>query len=132
MKKILQTLTCGRTRLIATFAAVLCCAIISTVFTACKNDEQDSVSNFAAYDVVTINSSGNSLIICENMQEALRTGMPLDNKVCNKRDDAKAIRICDEVYKKSYATAHFKIILRVTPFGNGLDNKATDLKTYEF
>ena len=131
MKKILLTLTCGRTRLIATFAAVLCCAIISTVFTACKNDEQDSVSNYAAYDVVAI-GSGNSLFICENMQEALRTGMPLDNKVCNKRDDAKAIRICDEVYKKSYATAHFKIILRVTPLGNGLDNKAIDLKTYEF
>ena len=120
MKKILMTL-----------AVVLYCAMMTTIFTACGSDDQDSVSNYAAYTVAPINGSGNCLTICENMREALKPGMPLDEKVC-KRDDAKAIRICDEVYKSATATAHFKIVLQVTPFGNGLDNKSIDLKTYDF
>ena len=114
-----------------TLAAVLCCAMISTVFTACSNDD-DSVSDYAAYTVnPSGNFSGNCLAICEKMRDALKTGMPIENNVC-KRDDAKAIRICDEVYKSATATAHFKIVLQVTPFGNGLDNKSINLKTYDF
>lgn len=121
MKKIMMTL-----------AAVLCCAMISTVFTACSSDDNDSVSNYAAYTVNPSGEfSGNCLTICEEMRNALQTGMPLENNVC-KRDDAKAIRICDEVYNKTTATAHFKIALDVTPFGNGVNNTSTTIKTYEY
>ena len=120
MKKIMMTL-----------AAVLCCAMISTVFTACSNDD-DSVSDYAAYTVnPSGNFSGNCLAICEKMRDALKTGMPIENNVC-KRDDAKAIRICDEVYNSTPATAHFKIVLVVTPLGNGVNNTSTTIKTYEY
>lgn len=115
-----------------TLAAVLCCTMISTVFTACSSDDNDSVSNYEAYTVNPDGTfSGNCLAICEEMREALRTGMPLENNTC-KRDDAKAIRICDGVYNSTTATAHFKIILQVTPFGNGVNNTSTTIKTYEY
>ena len=58
MKKIMMTLTCGRAcsrstkrtssfgaRLIAAFAAVLCCAMTTTVFTACGSDDDNSNGN---------------------------------------------------------------------------------------
>ena len=115
-----------------TLAAVLCCAMISTVFTACNNDDEDSVSNYAGYTVNPDGTySGNCLAICQKMRDALKSGMPISNNVC-KRDDAKAIRICDEVYKNTPANAHFKIVLVVTPFGNGVNNTSTTIKTYEY
>ena len=120
-------------KLMMTFAAVLCCAIISTVFTACSKDNE-SVSDYAAYTVnPSGNFSGNCLAICQDMRDALTTGMPLDQKTC-KRNDAKAISICDQVYQNTTATAtaHFKIVLEVTPLGNGMDNKTTTIKTYEY
>ena len=120
MKKILMTL-----------AAVLCCAMISTVFTSCNKDEE-SISDYAAYTVNPDGTfSGNCLAICEKMRDALETGMPMDERTC-KRDDEKAIRICDEVYKNTNATAHFKIVLQVTPLGNGTNNTTTTIKTYEY
>lgn len=108
-------------------AAVLCCALFST---SCEKNE--SVSDFAAYTINPSGSfSGNCLAICEQMREALRKDMPLENNIC-KRNDKKAISICDEVVKQVTATAHFKIVLDVTPFGNGMDNTTSTLKTYEF
>lgn len=114
-----------------TLAAVLCYAMTMTSFTACSDDEQDSVSNYAAYNVTAKGSGMLGLIIVENMQDALTTGMPLDGKMC-KRNDEKAISICDEVAKKSASTAYVEIDLTVTPFGNGTENKTTTLKTYVF
>ena len=38
-------------KMFMTFAAVLCCVMISTVFTSCSKDDDDSVSNYAAYTV---------------------------------------------------------------------------------
>lgn len=128
MKKILMTLAAGR--LVLTIA--FCCAMISTVFTACSSDDDESVSDYAGY---TVNPQdqirGNCLAICTKMREALKEGMPLGNNVC-KRDDAKAIRICDEIYNSTPATAHFKIVLVVTPLGNGVNNTSTTIKTYEY
>lgn len=121
-------------KMFMTFAAVLCCVMISTVFTSCGKDDDDSVSNYAAYTVNPNGKfSGNCLAICQEMRDALQTGMPLNNNVC-KRDDAKAIRICDEVYKKTTgtATASFNIVLDVTPFGNGVNNTSTTIKEYKY
>ena len=114
-----------------TLAAVLCCAMTMTSFTACSDDEQDSVSNYAAYTVTAQGSGMLGLMIVEDMQEALKTGMPLDGKTC-KRNDEKAISICDEVAKKSASTAYVEVYLTVTPFGNGTENKNITLKTYVF
>ena len=114
-----------------TLAAVLCCAMTMTLFTACGDDEQDSVSNYAGYNVTAKGNGFIGLMIVQNMQDALTTGMPLDGKMC-KRDDAKAIKICDEVAKKSVSTASCEIELTVTPFGNGTENKTITLQTYVF
>ena len=63
MKKILMTL-----------AAVLCCAMISTVFTACGDDENESISDYAAYGVkVYTGSSINSN--CDEVVEQMRDAL---------------------------------------------------------
>ena len=120
MKKILMTM-----------AAVLCCAMISTAFTACGN-ENESVSDYAAYRVNPSGQFGNTncLAICEQMREALRKNLTDENGLC-KRNDDKAISICDEAYKKATPSGHFTIVLTVTPFGNGLDNQSTTIKSWE-
>ena len=114
-----------------TFAAVLCCAMISTMFTSCGKDEE-SISDYAAYTVNPDGTfSGNCLAICQKMRDALEESMPLNDRI-GTRDDDKAIRICDEVYKNTNATAHFKIVLSVTPLGNGMNNTTSVIKTYEY
>ena len=147
MKKILMTLTYGRAcsrstkqtssfgaRLIATFAAVLCCAVISTVFTACSS-ENESVSDLAAYtlgskgDERTITSS-NCQEIMDKMKNALIVGLGDEHCIC-KRDDDKAIRICDQVYNSVTPVGYFVIELKVTPFGNGVNNQSIVIKKYE-
>ena len=115
-----------------TLAAVLCCTLTTTVFTSCS-EEGDSISNYATYDV---NPKGefaktNCMNIIEAMRAALKSGMEYNNGLC-KRDDARAIRICDDIYKKMTGSGHFKIVLEVAPFGNGLENKAITIKTYEY
>ena len=130
MKKILMTL-----------AAVLCCAMISTIFTACSKSENESISDYAAYAVkVYAGSSINTNCddVAEQMKEALDKGMDgkmsgstEDDKCICKRNDQKAISICDEAFQKANRSGHFSIVLQVTPFGNGLNNKTTDLKLYE-
>ena len=121
MKKFLMTL-----------AAVLCCALTTTVFTSCS-EEGDSLSNYATY---AVNPKGefantNCMTICEKMREALKTGMEYSNGLC-KRDDARAIRVCDDIYNKMTGSGHFKITLEVAPFGEGLESKSFIIKTYEY
>ena len=110
---------------------MVCAFVVTNLFTACSSSD-DGLSNYAAY---TVNPSGevtgNCLAICEMMRSELQKGMTWENGVC-KRDDAKAISICDGVYKSTIATASFKIVLYVTPFGNGVNNTSTTLKTYEY
>ena len=130
MKKILMTL-----------AAVLCCAMISTIFTACNNSENDSVSDYAAYvvkvkSVISINS--NCYDVEEQMRQALdkqmdgkMSGSTEGDKCICKRNDTKAISICDEAFKNANPSGHFIIVLQVTPFVNGLNNETTVLKLYE-
>ena len=116
-----------------TLAAVLCCAMISTAFTACdKDNDNESVSDYAAYKVNPSGEFGNSncMDICEQMREALRKDLTDENGIC-KRNDDKAISICDEVFKKATPSGQFSIVLTVTPFGDGVDNKTTTIKTWE-
>jgi hypothetical protein len=45
MKKIIMTLTYGRVR--AAFAAVLCCVMTTTVFTACDNRDKTAATEMS-------------------------------------------------------------------------------------
>ena len=72
-----------------TLAAVLCCAMISATFMACDN-ENESVSDYAAYDVkvksvISINS--NCYDVEKQMREALYKGM--DGKTLYFQNQAK-------------------------------------------
>ena len=121
-------------------AAVLCCWVISTAFTAC-NKENESISDYAVYDVkveTEISILNNAYDVEKQMREALRKNMDgkmkgttEDEKCTCKRNDNKAISICDEAFKNANPSGHFTIVLQVTPLGNGLDNKTTNLKLYE-
>jgi hypothetical protein len=133
MKKIMMTL-----------AAVLCCAMISTIFTACNNSENDSVSDYAAYvvkvkSVISINS--NCYDVEEQMRQALdkqmdgkMSGNAGGDKCFCKRNDNNAISICDEAFQKANRSGRFSIVLQVTPLGNGVNgsnNETTDLKLFQ-
>jgi hypothetical protein len=133
MKKILMTL-----------AAVLCCAMISTIFTACSKSENESISDYAAYAVkVYAGSSINTNCddVVEQMKEALDKGMDgkmsgstEDDKCICKRNDNNAISICDEAFQKANRSGRFSIVLQVTPLGNGVNgsnNETTDLKLFQ-
>ena len=133
MKKILMTL-----------AAVLCCAMISTIFTACSKSENESISDYAAYAVRVYTGSSitsNCDDVAKQMREALDQKMEGKMKgntegdycVC-KRNDKNAISICDEAFQKANRSGHFSIVLQVTPFGNGvngINNETTNLKLYD-
>jgi hypothetical protein len=118
-------------KIMLTLAAVLCCAMISTAFTACNN-ENESVSDFAKYAVkVKYKTSiySNCYEIADQMEEALVKALGDENLVA-KRDDSKVIGICDEIFHNADPSGTFAIELQVTPFGNGLDNKTIVIKTY--
>jgi hypothetical protein len=133
MKKILMTL-----------AAILCCAMISTVFTACGDDENESISDYAAYGVkVYTGSSINSN--CDEVVKLMREALDkrMDGKMSGNaggdrciclRNDNNAIRICDEAFQNANRSGRFSIVLLVTPLGNGVNgsnNETTQLKLYD-
>lgn len=137
MKKIFMTHAAGRKLLTFFF----CCAMISTIFTACSKDENESISDYAAYAVkVYTGSSINSNCddVVEQMKEALdkkmdgkMSGNAEGDKCICKRNDKKAISICDEAFQNANPSGHFSIVLQVTPFGNGSNNETSDLKLYK-
>ena len=111
-------------------AAFFCCAII---LTSCGKDE--TADDWVSYTVNPSETfSGNCLSICEQMRTALKSEMTTSYSMF-KRDDAKAITICDRVYNstKATATASFTIVLSVSKGSTGPDDiKLTTLKTYEY
>ena len=127
-----------------TIAAVLCCAMISTVFTACGDDENESISDYAAYGVqVYTGSSINSN--CDEVVELMREALDkrMDGKMKGNaggerciclRNDNNAIRICDEAFQNANRSGRFSIVLLVTPLGNGVNgsnNETSQLKLYD-
>ena len=140
MKKIFMTHAAGRTVLTFFF----CCAMISTIFTSCKDDENESISDYAAYGVkVYTGSSINSNCdeVVEQMRDALdkkmegkMSGNAGGDKCICKRNDNNAISICDEAFQKANRSGRFSIVLQVTPLGNGVNgsnNETTDLKLFQ-
>ena len=75
--------------------AVVCCILTSVAFTSCSDDDS---SDFVAY---TVNPKGGmsldkmmlNLQICEKMRDAIKASF--GDAVVYSRDDAKAIKACD-------------------------------------
>ena len=121
MKKIMMTL-----------AAVLCCAMISTVFTSCSksDDEPDLYYYQASGNISAVNAGMGGLFIITDyttaIQQAVGTGSTTQN-------DQKVISACDAVYsshKAEYGTSISGTVKIVrTKLG---DNSETTIKEYTY
>ncbi len=110
-------------------AAVLCCAMATTVFTACGDDDDDS--EFGEYYAETDGLNMQGEVICAEMDQALSKAF--GNQTVYKLDDSKAIRTCDEVANKHKSDLAGTVNLKKR-FGN-TDSNASGIKiikTYEF
>lgn len=120
MKKYLMTL-----------AAVLCCAMMTTVFTACGSDDDgDEIVKYWA-EPAGDNAFGRQ--VCSQMDAALSSAF--GSSVAYKRDDSKAIRVCDEVANKVRDVELIGTINLMVVFPssdpNATNNKKV-IKTYKF
>ena len=114
-----------------TLAAVLCCAIMTTVFTACSNDNDGD--EIVKYWTETVGSNAIGDQVCAQMDAALSSAF--GGGVAYKRDDSKAIRVCDEVANKVRDVELLGTINLMVVFPSS-DPDATNnkkvIKTYEF
>ncbi len=120
MKKYLMTL-----------AAVLCCAMTTTVFTACSSD--DDSDEIVKYWTETVGSNAFGDQVCDQMDAALSSAF--GGGVAYKRDDSKAIRVCDEVANKVRDVSLVGTINLMVVFPSSDPNAASNkkvIKTYTF
>ena len=115
-----------------TFAAVLCCAMIATVFTSCSKDDDDSNTNLYRYiaegDVYV---TGGFTFGSAEYQSAINAVM--GDGVYYAKDDAKVIKACDAVYDSQKAQFGDKIkgYVNVLRYKYG-DDKGTVIKEYKY
>ncbi len=120
MKKYLMTL-----------AAVLCCGMMTAVFTACSSDDDgDEIVKYKA-----VGEDGNlfGAQTSSAMNAALSTAFGSD--VAYKRDDSKAIKVCDEVAEKVRDVNLIKTINLKVIFPSSDPDAAENskiIKTYSF
>ena len=111
-------------------AAVLCCAIAISVFTSCSKD--DDASEFGEYYAQTVGDNLYGEMVCQQMDQALKTAF--GNQQFYKRDDAKAIRTCDEVAKKvkdESIVGSINLMMRIGSTSTSASNTKV-IKTYSF
>ena len=118
-------------KILMTFAAVLCCAMMATVFTACSSDDDsDEIVKYWA-ETVGDNAFGNQ--VCSQMDAALSSAF--GSSVAYKRDDSKAIRVCDEVANKVREVELIGTINLMVVFPSSDPNATSNkkvIKTYNF
>ena len=115
-----------------TFAAVLCCTMIATVFTSCSKDDDDS--NQAVYKYVAegdITVTGSFTLGVADYQSAIDNA--LGNAVLTVKDDAKVVAACEAVYARHIAQYGNKIkgSVKVIRYKNGKDD-ATVIVEYTY
>lgn len=110
-------------------AAVLCCAIAISVFTSCSKDDD---SEFGEYYAQTVGDNLYGEMVCQQMDQALKTAF--GNQQFYKRDDAKAIRTCDEVASKVKdlsIVGSINLMMRIGSTSTSASNTKV-IKTYTF
>ena len=120
MKKYLMTL-----------AAVLCCGMMATMFTACGSD--DDGDEIVKYWTETVGSNAFGDQVCAQMDAALSSAF--GSSVAYKRDDSKAIRVCDEVANKVRDVELIGTINLMVVFPSSDPNATSNkkvIKTYKF
>ena len=122
MKKIMMTL-----------AAVVCCAMISTVFTSCSKDDSDS-SNLYYYrangDITGTGGFGGLFVITDYttaIESVVGDGF-------TNQEDQKVIQACDAVYAKHKAeygtTVSGTVVINRHKLGD--DNDVKVIKEYKY
>lgn len=112
-----------------TLAAVICCAMTTTVFTACSSDDGDS--EFGDYYAETAGLNMQGEVICTEMDQALSKAF--GTQTFYKLDDSKAIRVCDEVANKHKADLAGTVNLKKRAGSTDASvHNIKVIKTYEF
>ncbi len=114
-------------------AAVICCTMAASMLTACGSDDDDSVE-FVQYHAEPANSNILGLPVATQMNTAISSAFGSD--VAYKRDDSKAISICDEVANKNKNAAVGTGTINLMVSFSSSDPNATGntkvIKTYKF
>ena len=115
-------------KLLTILALAVCCAMATT---SC--DKPAGNSDEWVYYNVNPNgefSRSNALAICAKMRTAMEDANLTNDVGLARRNDAKAIHICDAVYEdtKNQATASFSLALNV----QDTNGKTTNLKIYNY
>ena len=112
-------------KLLMTLALAICCALAMTSCNQLGTDE---------WVYYSVNPNGefsgtNAMAVAQLMRAALQTELTNDIGLA-KRNDSKAIQLCDRVYNdtKLISTGRFQILLDVKDFNGNTSN----LKTYNY
>ena len=122
MKKIMMTL-----------AAVVCCAMISTVFTSCSKDDSDSNDFYYYRANGSISGTGGlgGLFVITDYTTAIESVVGTE---LTKQEDQKVIQACDAVYAKHKAeygsTISSTVVINRHKLGD--DNDVKVIKEYQY
>lgn len=111
--------------------ALICMTMTCVTLTACSSDDDEEV--FVRYNAETVGDNAFGSIVCGHMDQALSSAF--GSNVAYKRDDSKAIRVCDEVAEKVRDNSQIgTIILKVTFASSDPDASGNTqvIKTYRF
>lgn len=120
--------------LVMTFATVLCCVMISTMFTSCGKDEVESNEYYyyrANGSLDGTNSGIGTMFMISDYTTAIQSVV---GDQLTKKDDANVIKACDAVYAAHQAKYGTSVTGKVWIYRKKLgdDNSETTIKEYKY
>ena len=121
-------------KLMKTFAAVLCCVMISTAFTSCSKDDVES-SEFYYYrangSLDGSNSGIGTMFMISDYTTAIQSVV---GDQLTKKDDQNVIKACDAVYAAHQAKYGTSVTGKVWIYRKKLgdENSETTIKEYKY
>lgn len=110
--------------------ALICMTMTCVTLTAC--DDDDDVT-YVRYSAETVGDNLYGSMVCSQMDNALSSAFGSD--IAYKRDDSKAIRVCDEVAEKvrdNELVGTINLIVTFSSTDPYATNNTKVIKTYEF
>lgn len=111
--------------------ALICMTVLCVSITSCSKDNDDDV--FVRYDAVPGGSNLFSQMVCDEMNREIATAF--GSSTAYRRDDSKAIRICDAVAEKVRDNSLVGTIQLTVTFATSDPNANSNtnlIKTYQF
>lgn len=116
-----------------TAVALICMTMMCVSLTACSKDKDDDDDAVVRYSAVTVGDNLYGQMVCNEMDAALASAF--GSSLAYKRDDSKAIRVCDEVAEKVRDNSLIGTIQLEVTFASAdpyADNETKIIKTYQF